>query len=104
MTETNTEKFIQKMRELRELNMTPEMRELRKLNMTPEEIRHEKNRETAKDVGKVLGYFIVLLAEVTISWAILVFVFAVSVTWVQILGGFVLFNIIRSLIVKPYVK
>lgn len=92
MTETNTEKFIQKMRELRELNMTPE------------EIRHEKNRETAKDVGKVLGYFIVLLAEVTISWAILVFVFAVSVTWVQILGGFVLFNIIRSLIVKPYVK
>lgn len=92
MTETNTEKFIQKMRELRELNMTPE------------EIRREKNRETAKDVGKVLGYFIVLLAEVTISWAILVFVFAVSVTWIQILGGFVLFNIIRSLIVKPYVK
>ena len=104
MTETNTEKFIQKMRELRELNMTPEMRELRELNMTPEEIRHEKNRQTAKDVGKVLGYFIVLLGEVTISWAILVFVFAVSVTWVQILGGFVLFNIIRSLIVKPYVK
>ena len=92
MTETNTEKFIQKMRELRELNMAPE------------EIRREKNRETAKDVGKVLGYFIVLLAEVTISWAILVFVFAVSVTWIQILGGFVLFNIIRSLIVKPYVK
>ena len=89
MTETETAKFIEN---------------LKTFNKTPEEIGHEKNKQIAKDAGKVFGYLLVLLAESTIVWAILTFIFTVSVTWVQVLGGLVLFNIARSLILKSYVK
>ena len=49
------------------------------------------------DVSDIVVALIVLLALTTTIWAILHLVFVLPVTWLQVFGAFILFNLVRSL-------
>lgn len=80
-------------------NIDPEkfIAELNKLKMTPEEQRAEK-------IGKIIGELILLALIATLIWAILNFVLAFSITWVKVLGAYVLFNIVKNSIALAFKK
>jgi hypothetical protein len=77
-------------------DITPEemIKNLKRMNMTPEEIRKEDARELGENLGKLIGGIVSTAILATIIWAVLSYIFAVSVTWLQILGGLILFNIV----------
>lgn len=80
-------------------NIDPEkfIAELNKLKMTPEERRAEK-------IGKIISELILLALIATLIWAILNFVLAFSITWVKVLGAYVLFNIVKNSIALAFKK
>ena len=80
-------------------NIDPEkfIAELNKLKMTPEERRAEK-------IGKIIGELILLALIATLIWAILNFVLAFSITWVKVLGAYILFNIVKNSIALAFKK
>ena len=49
------------------------------------------------DVSDVIVRLVVFLAITTIVWAILHLIFVLPVTWIQVAGAFILFNLVRSL-------
>ena len=49
------------------------------------------------DVSDIIVRLIVFLAVTTTVWAILHLIFVLPVTWIQVTGAFILFNLVRSL-------
>ena len=49
------------------------------------------------DVSDLIVRLVVFLAITTIVWAILHLIFVLPVTWLQVLGAFILFNLVKSL-------
>ena len=49
------------------------------------------------DVSDIIVRLIVFLAVSTTVWAILHLIFVLPVTWIQVAGAFILFNLVRSL-------
>jgi hypothetical protein len=49
------------------------------------------------DVSDFIVRLIVFLAVTTSVWAILHLIFVLPVTWLQVAGAFILFNLVRSL-------
>jgi len=84
--------------------ITPEemIKKLKRINMTPEEIQMEEARELGENLGKIIGATIATVIIATIIWAVLVYLFAVNVTWLQTMGGFLLFNIITNGIARKF--
>lgn len=76
--------------------ITPEemIKNLKRMNMTPEEIKKEEARELGENLGKLVGATLSTAILATIIWAVLSYIFVVSVTWLQVLGGLILFNIV----------
>ena len=89
MTEAETKKFIES---IKEWGMTEEEREISRAG------------RLGKAFGEVLGSIVVLLAITTVIWAILTFIFALSIPWVKVFGAYFLFNLFRNLIIKSAKK
>ena len=83
-------------------DITPEemIKNLKRMNMTPEEIRKEDARELGENFGKLIGGIIATTITATVIWAVLAYIFSLSVTWLQVLGGLILFNIATNAIRK----
>ena len=83
-------------------DITPEemIKNLKRMNMTPEEIRKEDARELGENLGKLVGGILSTAILATIIWAVLSYIFAVSVTWLQVWGGLILFNIVINGIIR----
>ena len=86
MKESDVEKFVEALNEAR---------------MTEEERRIYKAEKLGASFGKLIGDTVALLILSATIWAILHYVFVLSVTWVQVLGAMVLFNLFKSLVLKP---
>ena len=89
MTEAETEKFIESIKEW---------------GMTEEERKISRAGKLGKAFGEVLGSIVVLLVMTTVIWAILTFIFALSIPWVKVFGAYFLFNLFRNLIIKSTKK
>ena len=76
--------------------ITPDemIKKLKRMNMTPEEIKKEEARELGENLGQLVGAILSTAILATIIWAVLSYIFVVSVTWLQVLGGLILFNIV----------
>ena len=85
-------------------DITPEemIKNLKRMNMTPEEIRKEDARELGENLGKLVGGILSTAILATIIWAVLSYIFAVSVTWLQVWGGLILFNIVINGIIRKF--
>lgn len=83
MTETETEKFIESLKEW---------------GMTEEEKNNAKARKLGKAFGDVLGNIVVLLVMPTVIWATLTFIFTLSIPWAKVFGAYFLFNIFKNII------
>lgn len=64
----------------------------------------QKNQssEVKEESVKLISALIALPIYTTTTWAILTFIFALSIPWLHILGGFLLFNLFRSLIYNSF--
>jgi len=78
------------------------IKELKKIGMTPEERKIAEAQELGELLGKVIGGIIATAIIATFIWAILTFVFALSITWVKVFFGFILFNIVKNGIAKAF--
>jgi hypothetical protein len=85
-------------------DITPEemIKNIKRMNMTPEEIRKEDARELGENLGKLVGGILSTAILATIIWAVLSYIFAVSVTWLQVWGGLILFNIVINGIIRKF--
>ena len=83
-------------------DITPDemIKKLKRMNMTPEEIKKEEAREIGENLGKLVGGIIATAITATLIWAVLAYIFSLSVTWLQVWGGFILFNIATNAIRK----
>ena len=74
---------------------------LKTMNMTEK----EKKLYKAEKLGAAFGELVVMtgafLLLSTFVWAILHYVFVLSVTWVQVLGAMFLFNLFKNIFLKP---
>ncbi len=84
MIETETEKFIESLKEL---------------GMTEEEKNNAKAKKLGKAFGDVLGGIVILLVMPTIIWATLTFIFTLSIPWAKVFGAYFLFNLFKNLII-----
>ena len=50
------------------------------------------------DIAEVIGNLAVTPIFATFIWAILILIFGLSVTWLQVLGGLIIINLLKSLI------
>ena len=66
----------------------------------------QKNQSstTQEESVKLIAALIALPVYTTTIWAILTFIFALSIPWLHILGGFLLFNLFRSFIAESFKK
>jgi hypothetical protein len=82
--------------------ITPDemIKKLKRMNMTPEEIKKEEARELGEKFGQLIGGMVSTAILATIIWAVLSYIFAVSVTWLQVWGGLILFNIVINGIIR----
>ena len=64
----------------------------------------QKNQSstTQEESVKLIAALIALPIYTTTIWAILTFIFALSIPWLHILGGFLLFNLFRSFIAESF--
>ena len=89
MTSTETEQFIEKLKEL---------------GMTEDEKKIARAGKLGKVIGGVIGDLIALALVTTLIWAILTFIFALNIAWVKVLGGLVLFNLVKNTIKLSFKK
>ena len=89
MTSTEAEQFIEKLKEL---------------GMTEDEKKIARAGKLGKVIGGVIGGVIALALVTTLIWAILTFIFALNIAWVKVLGGLVLFNLVKNTIKLSFKK
>ena len=83
-----------------------------KLNQMTNQIDTEKSikelkkiaeaQELGEQLGEIIGAIIATAIIATFIWAILTFVFALSITWVKVFFGFILFDIVKNGIAKAF--
>ena len=83
-------------------DITPDemIKKIKRMNMTPEQIKEEEAREIGENLGKLVGGIIATAITATVIWAVLAYIFSLSVTWLQVLGALILFNIATNAIRK----
>ena len=89
MTETETQKFIE---------------QLHQYGMTEDEKNNAKAKELGKQFGEVFASILLLFIFPTIIWAVLIFIFALSIPWVKVFGAYFLFNFFKNIITKSFKK
>lgn len=78
------------------------IKKLKELNMTEEEKRLAKAEELGKQIGDIFGSILILLIAPTIIWAILIYIFALNITWLKVFGAYFLFNFIKNTIARAF--
>jgi hypothetical protein len=86
---TDTELFVEKLKELR---------------MTPEERKLKQAEKLGEAFGNVIADIIFLLLVPTTIWAVLTFIFALNIAWVKVFGAYFLFNLFKNIIIKSFKK
>jgi hypothetical protein len=89
MTLTETEKFVEKLKELR---------------MTEDEKKIARAGKLGESIGKLIGALIGVALVSTFIWAVLTFIFALNIAWIKVLGALLLFNIIKNSIILSLKK
>ena len=84
MTLTETEKFVEKLKELR---------------MTEDEKKIARAGKLGESIGKFIGIIIGNLVVATFIWAVLTFIFSLNIAWIKVVGALLLFNIIKNSII-----
>jgi hypothetical protein len=84
MTLTETEKFVEKLKELR---------------MTEDEKKIARAGKLGEAFGKFIGALIGVALVSTFIWAVLTFIFALNIAWIKVVGALFLFNIIKNSII-----
>ena len=66
----------------------------------------QKNQSstTQEESVKLIAALIALPIYTTIIWAILTFIFSLSIPWLHVMGGYLLFNLVKGLIAKTFKK
>ena len=62
----------------------------------------QKEKELVNSASELILGLIALPIYTTTIWAILTFIFALSIPWLYVLGGLLLFNLFRSLIAESF--
>jgi len=89
MTPTETEKFVEKLKEL---------------SMTEDEKKIARAGKLGEAFGKLIGGLIGIAFVSTFIWAVLTFIFALNIAWIKVLGALLLFNIIKNSIILSLKK
>jgi len=79
-------------------DVTPEqlIKTIKEMNMTEEERLKLRAEELGESFGKIIGGFVATAVLSTIIWALLVYAIGLSVTWWQVTGAFLIYNIIKN--------
>ena len=66
----------------------------------------QKNQssEVKEESVKLIAALIALPVYTTTIWAILTFIFALSVPWLHVMGAYMLFNLVKGSIAKTFKK
>ncbi len=64
----------------------------------------QKEKELVNAAFELIVGLIALPIYTTTIWAILTFIFALSVPWLHVMGGYLLFNLVKNTIAKTFKK
>jgi hypothetical protein len=64
----------------------------------------QKEKELVNSASELILGLIALPIYTTTIWAILTFIFSLSVPWLHVMGGYLLFNLVKGLIAKTFKK
>ena len=64
----------------------------------------QKEKELVITASELIVGLIALPIYTTTIWAILTFIFALSVPWLHVMGGYLLFNLVKGSIAKTFKK
>ena len=64
----------------------------------------QKEKELVNAASELIVGLIALPIYTTTIWAILKFIFALSVPWLHVMGGYLLFNLVKGSIAKTFKK
>ncbi len=56
------------------------------------------SNDDIKLVAEAIATLIVIPSFTTIIWAILAFIFGLSISWLQVLGGIIIIDLLKSLL------
>ena len=62
----------------------------------------QKEKELVYTVSKLIVGLIALPIYTTTIWAILTFIFSLSIPWLHVMGGYLLFNLVKGSIAKTF--
>jgi len=64
----------------------------------------QKEKELVDAASELIAALIALPVYTTTIWAILTFIFSLSVPWLHVMGGYLLFNLVKNTIAKTFKK
>ena len=64
----------------------------------------QKEKELVNAASELISALIALPIYTTTIWAILTFIFSLSIPWLHVMGGYLLFNLVTSSIAKRFKK
>ena len=64
----------------------------------------QKEKELVDAASELIVGLIALPIYTTTIWAILTFIFSLSVPWLHVMGGYLLFNLVKGSIAKTFKK
>jgi len=88
------------------MTITPEqfIEKLNELKMTSEERKIAETEKLGKQIGEVIANVLLLLIIPTIIWSVLVYIFALNITWLKVFGAYFLFNFLKNIIINSLKK
>ena len=64
----------------------------------------QKEKELVITASELIVGLIALPIYTTTIWAILTFIFSLSIPWLHVMGGYLLFNLVKGSIAKTFKK
>ena len=64
----------------------------------------QKEKKLVDAASELIVGLIALPIYTTTIWAILTFIFALSIPWLHVMGGYLLFNLVKGSIAKTFKK
>ena len=64
----------------------------------------QKEKDLVDAASELIVGLIALPVYTTTIWAILTFIFSLSVPWLHVMGGYLLFNLVKNTIAKTFKK
>jgi len=64
----------------------------------------QKEKDLVNAASELIVGLIALPIYTTTIWAILTFIFSLSIPWLHVMGGYLLFNLVKGSIAKTFKK